>query len=197
MYRWWLDLENQLQEVSGNQKFSQYQNGKTGANLQKGRGSVLSKDITCSGIIEIGENCMIGHGVILRGTVRIGDNVRLGYGVEVKDSVIRSNSTIGPLCYLGNSLVEEDVYLGALVRTSNHRLDRATVHSWNGECFEDTKREKLGAWIRSKASLGIGIIILPGPIIPADSIFEPNLVIKKNYPSGIYRNFQQIVQESI
>lgn len=195
MYRWWEDLQAQLDEVAACSDFFYVKNYGVLGRVKIGQGTYLSPDVHLNGNIQIGDNCLIGNNVILRGTVKIGNNVQIGYGVEVKDSVIKDNSTIGPLCYLGNSLVEEHVYLGALVRTSNHRLDRLTVSSWNGESLEDTGREKLGAWIQSHASLGIGIIILPGRIVPAHSIFEPNLVIKKNYPSGVYRSNQEIIKE--
>lgn len=196
MYRWWLDLQEQLDKVAActTDFFCIKSFGAVGR-ASVGRGSALSQDVVFNGNIQIGKDCLIGNGVLLRGNVRLGDNVQLGYGVEIKDSVIKDNSTIGPLCYLGNSLVEENVYLGAMVRTSNHRLDRQKVVSWNGEYLEDTGLEKLGSWIQSHTSLGIGIIILPGRIIPANSIFEPNLVIKKNYPSGVYKSNQQIVKE--
>lgn len=196
MYRWWLDLHDQLDEVAGRTTdFFYIKNSGAVGRVSVGRGSVLSHDAQFNGNVQVGKNCLIGNGVLLRGTVKLGDNVQLGYGVEIKDSVIKDNSTIGPMCYLGNSLVEENVYLGAMVRTSNHRLDRQKVVSWNGEFMEDTGLEKLGSWIKSNTSLGIGIIILPGRIIPSDSIFEPNLVIKKNYSSGVYKNNQQIIKE--
>lgn len=160
--------------------------------IRVGKDTFISQDAKLSGQIRIGDNCMIGTGVIIRGNVHIHDNVKIGYGVEIKNSVIKANTTIGPLCYLGDSLVEENVYLGALVRTSNHRLDRAPIKSWNGQAYENTGLEKLGAWIQESTSLGVGIVILPGRIVPKGSIFSPHIVITKNYPEGDYRLTQTI-----
>jgi bifunctional UDP-N-acetylglucosamine pyrophosphorylase/glucosamine-1-phosphate N-acetyltransferase len=84
--------------------------------------------------------------------------------------------------------------MGALVRTSNHRLDREIIKSWNGEKYEETGLEKLGAWVKEKTALGIGVIILPGRIVPENSIFEPHIIITKNYVPGHYRLEQNVVK---
>jgi bifunctional UDP-N-acetylglucosamine pyrophosphorylase/glucosamine-1-phosphate N-acetyltransferase len=188
-YRWWNDLNNKLEE-----KCMTDMHRKVHDNVIVGEGTFISDDAKLNGNIVIGCNCMIGTGVIIRGNVIINDNVRIGYGTEVKNSIIKENTTIGPLCYLGDSMVEQNVYLGAMVRTSNHRLDRANIKSWNGMEYEDTNLEKLGAWIKEKSSLGVGVVILPGRIVPDNSIFGPHIVITKNYPSGIYKMAQNIIK---
>ncbi|MDQ2085562.1 hypothetical protein RBH29_03830 [Herbivorax sp. ANBcel31] len=195
MYRWWIDLKN---EVKNNTEKCSHITKNVGVeykgSLRVGEGTFISKDAKLSGNIDIGNNCMIGTNVVIRGNVKICDNVRIGYATEIKNSVIKENSTIGPMCFLGDSLVEKNVYLGALVRTSNHRLDKMNIKSWNGDFFEDTGLEKLGAWIKSNTSIGIASIILPGRIVPQNSIFSPNIVITKNYSTGIYK-IEQIIKK--
>lgn len=176
LYRWWEELGEARAE----------------AEPMVGANTTIAEDAIIRGDVVIGDNCMIGNGVIIRGHVRIGNGVRLGYGVEIKNAIIRDNTWIGPLCYVGDSVIEEEVYLGALVRTSNHRLDRANIKSWNGVELEDTHREKLGCWIRTKTSLGVGVVILPGRIVPEDSVFSPHIVITRNYPVGVYQLVQNI-----
>lgn len=190
VYRWWEELKKQREDSNNGPASAENSEGR----LQVGKGTFISEDAILKGNIIIGEECLIGTGVLLRGNVRIHDNVRIGYGVEVKESVIRENTIIGPLCYLGDSLVDKNVYLGALVRTSNHRLDRENVRSWNGEAYEDTGFEKLGAWIKENSSLGIGVVILPGRIVPENSIFSPHIVITRNYPPGVYKMAQNIMK---
>lgn len=179
-YRWWADLKQQREDFKGT--------------LSVDKGTYISEDAKLDGNIVIGKNCMIGSGVVIRGNVKIFDDVRIGYGVEIKNSVIKENTTVGPLCYIGDSLIDENVYLGALVRTSNHRLDKANIKSWNGEIYEDTGLEKLGAWIKKNTSLGISVVILPGRIVPENSVFGPQIVITKNYSTGIYKLTQNIMK---
>ncbi|HBM79889.1 MAG: hypothetical protein QME45_11840 [Clostridiales bacterium] len=189
IYRWWHEWRQQRENIDIKEKTDDFK-GPACA----GENTFISDDAVLKGNIIIGDNCMIGTGVIIRGNVIIEDNVRIGYGVEIKDSIIREGTTIGPLCYIGDSLVEREVYMGALVRTSNHRLDRKTIKSWNGEMYEETGFEKLGSWIRENSNLGVGVVILPGRIVPGNSTFEPHIVITKNYASGHYRLNQNIVK---
>ena len=185
--RWWHEWKALRENINLNGKPD---------NLKRpaysGKNTVISDDAIFDGKIIIGDNCMIGAGAVLRGNVIIENNVRIGYGVEIKDSIIREKTTIGPLCYIGDSLIEKEVYMGALVRTSNHRLDREIIKSWNGEIYEETGLEKLGAWVKKKTALGIGVVILPGRIVPENSIFEPHIIITKNYAPGHYRLEQKI-----
>lgn len=187
--RWWLELKKLREAIDVN-----WNTENPGRPAYAGSNTRISSGAVFSGNVVIGDDCMIGTGAIIRGNVKIGNNVRIGYGVEIKDSVIKDDVTVGPLCYIGDSLVEKGVYMGALVRTSNHRLDREAVKSWNGEEYEDTGCEKLGTWVRENASLGIGVVILPGRIVPENSVFEPHIVITKNYAPGHYRAEQNIVK---
>ena len=187
--RWWHEWKELRDNININGK-----PGKLKRPAYTGDNTFISNDAIFNGKIIIGDNCMIGTGVVIRGNVIIEDNVRIGYGAEIKDSIIREKTTIGPLCYIGDSLIEKEVYMGALVRTSNHRLDRNIIKSWNGVMFEETGFEKLGAWVKERSALGIGVIILPGRIVPENSIFEPHIVITKNYVPGHYRLEQNIVK---
>ena len=44
-------------------------------------------------------------------------------------------------------MIDEDVYLGAMVRTSNHRLDGGRIKVRHGDTEIDTGCDKLGCWI--------------------------------------------------
>ena len=84
---------------------------------------------------------------------------------ELKNALIGDGACIGPQCFIADSRVDARAYLGALVRTSNHRLDGATVTVHIGDTVIDSQRDKLGAWIGEGAALGVGVIILPGRIV--------------------------------
>ncbi|MFB5204542.1 hypothetical protein ABGA94_00675, partial [Stenotrophomonas sp. 3diitr2024] len=45
----------------------------------------------------------------------------------LKNALIGDGACIAPQCFIADSRVDARAYLGALVRTSNHRLDGATV----------------------------------------------------------------------
>ena len=99
---------------------------------------------------------------------------------------------IGPQCFVADSKIEHDAYLGAQVRTSNHRFDKASVKVMVGGEAVDTGLEKLGCLIGARSTLGIQVIVLPGRMIAPDSSFAPRITVEKNMPTGRYRLSQQL-----
>ncbi len=144
------------------------------------------------GPVEIGDDCMIGNLALVRGPARLGNFVRIGFATEVKGSIIEDRVTIGPQCFVADSKVERNAYLGAQVRTSNHRLDGERIRVMRDGKPVDTGLEKLGCLIGAGASLGIQVIVLPGRVIAPHSSFAPRITVEKNLPTGRYRLAQQV-----
>ena len=152
-----------------------------------GPGTKVCGGAVLKGPLAVGANCMIGNNAMVRGPARIGDEVRIGYAAEVKQALIADRVSIGPMCFVADSRVDAGAYLGALVRTSNHRLDARPVSVRDGDAMVETGCEKLGCWIGAGASLGIQVIVLPGRVIAPGSLFEPRVTVDRNYPAGRYR----------
>lgn len=157
-----------------------------------GAGTRICAGTLLRGPLIIGADCLVGNQVMIRGPALIGDGVRIGYATEVKQAVIADRVSIGPMCFVADSRIDEGAYLGAMVRTSNHRLDGKAISVREGERDVPTGMDKLGCWIGAGASLGIQVIILPGRVIAANSLFEPRITIARNHPSGHYRVKQDI-----
>ena len=144
------------------------------------------------GPVAIGSDCLVGNLAMIRGTTSIGGGVRIGFSTEIKNALIEERVAIGPQCFIADSKIERDAYLGAQVRTSNHRLDKRTVEVIvDGQRF-DTGLEKLGCLVGARAALGIQVILLPGREVAPDSIFAPRITVERNLPSGRYRLAQQL-----
>lgn len=144
------------------------------------------------GPLEIGSDCLVGNLAMIRGPASIGNGTRIGFATEIKNAIIEDQVTIGPQCFVADSKLETGVYLGAQVRTSNHRLDKKNVTVMiDGEAV-DSGLEKLGCLIGANAALGIQVIVLPGRVIAPNSIFAPRVTIEKNLPTGRYRHAQQL-----
>lgn len=157
-----------------------------------GAGSRICDGACIEGPVWIGRDCLIGNHALLRGPLCIDDGSRIGFASELKNAIIGRTVSIGPQCFVGDSRIDHRAYLGALVRTSNHRLDgrSVSVHS-EGEVI-DSGRCKLGAWIGARAALGVGVIILPGRIVAAGTQFGPRITVERNLPPGRYRLAQQL-----
>lgn len=68
----------------------------------------------------IGKNCSIGPFAHIRGEVEIADGVKIGNFVEVKKSIIKGNTNVSHLSYIGDSELGEGVNVGAGTITANY-----------------------------------------------------------------------------
>lgn len=91
---------------------------------------------------------------------------KIGFATEIKNAVIEAEATIGPQCFIADSVVANRAYLGAQVRTSNHRLDEQPVSVRTPEGIIATGCDKLGCYIGQRSRLGVQVIILPGELFP-------------------------------
>lgn len=142
-----------------------------------GAGTRVCSGALLRGPLVIGSDGLIGNQAMIRGPALIGDHVRIGFATEVKQALIGDHVSIGPQCFVGDSRIDDRAYLGAQVRTSNHRLDQQPISIRDGIREIATGCTKLGCWIGTRAALGIQVIVLPGRVIAADSLFEPRITV--------------------
>ena len=160
--------------------------------VEIGAGTRICAGAYIAGPVRIGRHCLVGNNSLIRGATVIGDHCRIGFATELKHAWLGQRVSVGPQCFVADSRVDNDVYLGALVRTSNHRLDATTVKVMQNGELQDTGMDKLGAWIGANAALGVGVIILPGRVVAAGTELGPRITVEKNLPSGRYRLAQQL-----
>lgn len=160
--------------------------------VEVGAGTRICAGAFIQGPVRIGRHCLIGNGSLIRGATVIGDHCRIGFCAELKHAWLGEQVSVGPQCFIADSRVDAHAYLGALVRTSNHRLDAATVKVMDHGVLRDTGLHKLGAWIGTRAALGVGVIILPGRVVAAGTQLGPRIIVEKNLPPGRYRLAQQL-----
>ncbi|MBR1942630.1 NTP transferase domain-containing protein [bacterium] len=82
--------------------------------------TIIYPSVYISGKNVIGSNCTIGPMAHIRGNVEIGNNVRIGNFVEVKNSVIKDNTNVSHLSYIGDSELGSHVNIGAGTITANY-----------------------------------------------------------------------------
>ena len=159
-----------------------------GANTRICHGAVIQ------GPVVIGANCLIGNYAFIRPGSVISNNVKVGFATEIKNSVIESEVTIGPQCFIADSVVRDHAYLGAQVRTSNHRLDNQLVSVRIREDTIVTGCDKLGGYIGQRSRLGVQVVILPGRIIAPDTQLGPHIIVERNLVAGKYSLRQELIR---
>jgi len=145
-----------------------------------GKGTKILPGVVIEGNIIIGENCKIGPNCYLRGSTTIGNDCHIGQAVEVKNSVIGHGSSVGHLSYIGDTVIGNQVNLGAGTITSNLRHDGTNHKSMLNGKIHDTGRRKFGAIIGDGTHTGILTAIYPGRKLGPNSTTLPNGTVEKD-----------------
>lgn len=83
-----------------------------GANTRICHGAVIQ------GPVVIGANCLIGNYAFIRHGTIISNGVKIGFATEIKNAVIEAEATIGPQCFIADSVVANQGIFG---RTSTYQ----------------------------------------------------------------------------
>ena len=130
-----------------------------------GKGSVVEAGAYIKGPCVIGKDCQIRHGAYIRGDVLVGDRCIIGHATEVKNSIFLNGSQAGHFAYVGDSVLGNNVNLGAGTKCANLRLDRKNIKIEG----KDTGLRKLGALFGDGAQTGCNAVTNPGTIMEKNS----------------------------
>jgi bifunctional UDP-N-acetylglucosamine pyrophosphorylase/glucosamine-1-phosphate N-acetyltransferase len=138
-----------------------------------GKNSLIKSGTRIEGNVLIGENCVIGPNAFLRNGTILAEKVKVGMS-EIKNSIILSNSNIPHFNYVGDSILGENINLGAGTKIANLRFDDENIKvELNGK-KTDSGRRKLGALIGNNVKTGINSGINCGVIVKKNSFILPN-----------------------
>lgn len=146
--------------------------------IQLGIDSIIKSGAYLEGNFYIGQNCVIGPNCYLRGFGSFDDGVVIGNAVEVTRSIVGKNTNIKHLSYIGDSIIGNNVSLGAGTITSNLRHDESNILVDVGGVLVDSKREKLGAIIADDVKTGIHTSLYPGTKLDIGVQTQPGQVVK-------------------
>jgi len=164
------DVEENVQ-IFGNVYIGKNTNVKSGSYIQ--------------GPCYIGENTLIGPNAFIRPYTSVGDNCHIGIS-EVKNSLIFSKSNVPHFNYVGDSIICENVNLGAGSKTSNLRFDNKSVKVNIEGKLIDSGRRKLGAFIGPNVQTGINASIMCGKKIGENSIIGAHTLVVEDVSPNIF-----------
>jgi len=160
------------------------------------RSAKISKWAIIEGKVFIGEEARIMRNAIINGPAYIGSNTIIGDHTLVRDSIIEDNSIIGCFMevarsysqsnlethsgYLGDSIIDRKVHLGAGFISANLRLDRGEIWVKIHEKKINTGLKKLGAVIGEETEIGVNVSIMPGKLIGRRVRIWPGSIVFKN-----------------
>ena len=142
-----------------------------------GEGSTVEAGAWIKGPCWIGANSTIRHGAYIRGNVLTEQGVVIGHDTEVKNSIFLSKAHAAHFAYVGDSIIGNNVNLGAGVKCANFRLDQQEIVARLNRQKIATHRRKLGAIIGDKVQIGCNCVLNPGTIVGKETICHPCLNI--------------------
>lgn len=140
--------------------------------------AIIKSGAVLEGPCSIGKGCYVGNNSLIRSYTALGDYCSVGYGVELKNCVVQNNTRIGRLSFIGDSVLGENVDIGAGSMTVNRNLDWTPIKVKQGKKLFNTGREKLGAFIGDDVVIGAGNTIEPGMVVPSGKKYPARYSVK-------------------
>jgi NDP-sugar pyrophosphorylase family protein len=145
------------------------------------------------GPIVLGPHTRIGHAARILGPCYIGNSVNIGDYCLVRHSSVEAGATIGAhsecvrsyigqtstyhFGYIADSVIADQVQIGAGIITANKRLDREPIRTMMGDKKINTQRTALGCVMGTGVRCGIRTNTMPGVIIGEHATIYPTALL--------------------
>jgi hypothetical protein len=153
-----------------------------GQEIKIGKGVLIESGAMIKSPAIIGDYSEIRHGAYLRGNCLIGKRCVVGHATEVKHSIFLNDAKAGHFAYLGDSILGNNVNLGAGTKCANLRFLPGTVPIRTAEGLIDSGLHKLGAIIADRAQTGCNAVTNPGALLGQECLLMPNTTA----PAGVH-----------
>ncbi|ADL19496.1 Putative nucleotidyl transferase [Acidilobus saccharovorans 345-15] len=148
-----------------------------------GEGSEVAPYTVIEGPVYIGNNVKVGPSTHIRPETVLLDGSKAGYAVELKGSVLMEYARAPHFNYVGDSVIGEDVNLGAGTITANLRFDHNSIKMSVKDQLVDTGLQKLGAIMGGHSQTGINVSLMPGVKVGSYAIIYPGCVVRRDVKS--------------
>ncbi len=167
----------------------------SGDHIAIGRGTRIYPGVVIEGPAWIGEEVEIRPGAYIRGGAWIGDGCVVGASTEIKCALLLPGAKAPHLNYVGDSILGEDVNLGAGTILSNFRHDGREVRIGAGAEGRGTGRRKLGAVLGDGVLTGCNCVLHPGSVVGRGSQIYPGVQLRPGvYPEESLVKLRQDIE---
>lgn len=149
-----------------------------------GPGSVIEPGALIKGPTYIGANTQVRQGAYIRGNALVGDNCVVGHTTELKNAIFLNRAQAGHFAYVGDSILGNQVNLGAGTKLANVKLDHANVVVKVAERTYDTGLRKLGAILGDRVQTGCNSVTNPGTLLGPECMAYALSLLRGYYPAS-------------
>ncbi|MBI4698216.1 MAG: glucose-1-phosphate thymidylyltransferase [Nitrospirae bacterium] len=149
--------------------------------IEIGAGSVVEPGALIKGPVIIGSNTEVRQGAYIRGNCLIGDNCVVGHTTEMKSAVMLDHAKAGHFAYIGDSILGNNVNLGAGTKLANLKFTGAEIMIKIDGKMRRTGLKKLGAILGDNVETGCNSVTSPGVLLGKASFIYPNINVRAGY----------------
>jgi bifunctional N-acetylglucosamine-1-phosphate-uridyltransferase/glucosamine-1-phosphate-acetyltransferase GlmU-like protein len=153
----------------------------SGSRIRIGRGVLIEPGALIKSPTIIGDGTEVRHGAYIRGNCLIGRNCVVGHVTEVKHTIFLNGAKAGHFAYLGDSILGNEVNLGAGTKLANLRFIKGDVAVATPESLVKTGLRKLGAILGDHVQTGCNSVTNPGTLLGKKSMVMPNTTVRSGY----------------
>ncbi len=153
-----------------------------GRNINIGRGVLIESGAYIKGPTLIDDQAEIRQGAYIRGYCIIGKRCVVGHATEVKHSIFLNDAKAGHFAYLGDTILGNEVNLGAGTKCANFRFLPGNVEVRTGSGTLKTDLRKFGAVMGDHCQTGCNSVTNPGTVLAPSCILMPTTTAV----SGLY-----------
>lgn len=138
-------------------------------------GATVEHGAFIKGPCYISKGTEVRHGAYLRGNVFVGQNCVVGHSTEVKHSIFLDGAKAGHFNYIGDSILGNNINLGAGTKLANLKMMPGTVKLKVEGLALDTELKKFGAILGDFTETGCNSVLNPGTVLAPKSLVFPNV----------------------
>ncbi len=151
-----------------------------GEKIAIGRGVLVETGAMVKGPVLLGERTEVRQGAYIRGSCLTGTGCVIGHVTEMKNTLFLNGAKAGHFAYLGDSILGNEVNLGAGTKLANLRFTGGTIPIKTSQGAEDSGLKKMGAILGDHVQTGCNSVTNPGTLLGRRSMVLPNTTV----PSG-------------
>jgi NDP-sugar pyrophosphorylase family protein len=151
------------------------------SSIQLGKGCVIEPGALMKEACIIDDYTEVRQGAYLRGACLVGNRCLVGHTSEMKNAVMMDDAKAGHFAYIGDSILGNNVNLGAGTKLANLKMtDSPVVFRIEKKKYE-TGLRKFGAIIGDRVETGCNSVTSPGTLLGKDSMVFPNTTVHPGF----------------
>ncbi len=160
-----------------------------GSGFSLGQGVLIESGAFIKGPLILGDRSEVRQGAYLRGYCLVGARCVVGHVTEVKHAIFLDDAKAGHFAYLGDSILGNQVNLGAGTKLANLRFTGGEVPIKTPGGLVASGLRKLGAILGDQVQSGCNSVTNPGALLGKKSMLLPNTTAPSGYhpPNSLIR----------